>query len=128
MIDLKPLIEKAFYEEQPVRNATQSIEKAAGEFATRTRTDGVSFEVVAPRDPDETWVHRSLLQPLVYFCECEGRPIPRCPGVFLALFVGDALYCIPVPDVIDWTRDQLGLTAEELRDRYGTHELETALR
>jgi hypothetical protein len=127
-IDLRPLLDKAFYKEQPVKNATLSIEKAADDFARRTNTDGVSFEVVAPTDADEAWVHRMLLRPLVYFCESEGRPIPRCAGVFLSLFVGDALYCISGADVIGWVNEQLGLSADELRSRYGTHELETAQR
>jgi hypothetical protein len=69
-----------------------------------------------------------ILRPLVYFCESEGRAIPRCAGVFLSLFVADALYCISGEEVIGWAGRALGLDAGELRDRYGTHEIETALR
>jgi hypothetical protein len=127
-MDLKLLLEKSFYQEQPVKNATISIEKAADDFARRTNTDGMSVEVVVPQDPDEPWIHRMLLRPLVYFCESEGRPIPRCSGVFLSLFRADALYCISGEEVIRWAGKTLGLDAGELRDRYGTHEVETSLR
>jgi len=127
-IDLKPLTERAFYQDQPLENATQAIAKARDQLAARTQTDGVSFEVVTPAEVDEAWADRSLLRPLVYFCESEGRPIPLGAGVFLSLFIGDALFCIAVPDVMTWAKAQLGLTSDELRARYGTHELDTALR
>lgn len=126
--DLTRLIERAFFYDRPLRNATESIARARAAFAALTQGDGASFEVVAPLDADEAWVHRDLLQPLVYFCESEGRTLPRCPGVFLSLFVDDALYCIGAAEVIAWAGDALGLTADELRARYGTHELETSLR
>jgi hypothetical protein len=127
-IDLKRLTQRAFYREQPVRNATQAIATARDEFVARTHTEGVSFEIVAATEIDEAWVQRSVLHPLVYLCESEGRPIPLGSGVFVSLFISDALWCIAVPDVIAWATDELGVTAEELRAQYGTHEIETALR
>ncbi len=122
-IDLKPLLDKAFFKEQPLKDVTLTIEKAADDFASRTNTDGRTFEVVAPEALDDDWVAQKLIRPLVYFCESEGRSIPRCEGVFVPLFVGDALYCIAASEVILWGSAQLDRRVDDLRDSYGTHEL-----
>lgn len=126
-IDLKGLLRKAFFIEE-VHNATEALERARDQFSEATKTAGQSFEVVAPPISDENWVREGLLQPLVYYCESEGMPIPRCAGVFVSLFVGDQLYCIGAAAVLKWAEQQLGTSAEELRSLYGTHEQETVLR
>jgi hypothetical protein len=127
-IELSKLLDKAFFSAKPLRNATESIERARDRYLELKRTGATSFELVAPSTLDEAWVRERLLRPLVYYCESEGRPIPDCAGVFVSLFVGEALYCITVADVIAWARGQLGVTVDELRAQYGTHELETAQR
>lgn len=126
-IDLKRLLDKAFFVED-VQNATEAIERARRKYVETTETAGMSFEVVAPPEPHETWVRERLLRPLVYFCESEGSPIPRCSAVFVSLFVGARLYCLTVGEVMEWAHQQLGLSPERLRDEYGTHEQDTALR
>ena len=126
-IDLNPLLQKAFYVEQ-VQNATEAIERAREEFVAATKTGGRSLEVVVPPEPDEAWAQERLLHPLVYYCESEGTPLPRCPGVFLSLFVGDRLHCVAAADILAWAEQRFGLSADEMRERYGTHERETAYR
>jgi hypothetical protein len=126
-IDLDGLLERAFFTEQ-VRNATEAVARAREQFAERTRTEGVSFELVAPPQVDEAWVRERLARPLVYFCESEGRPIPRCAGAFVSLFTGDRLHCIAASDAIAWAAAQLHTDNDELLRLYGTHEVDTALR
>jgi hypothetical protein len=125
-IDLIALLRKAFFIEE-VHNGTEAIERAREKFSQATRTAGLSYEVVAPAISDESWVREGLLQPLVYYCESEGMPIPRCPGVFVSLFIGDRLYCITAAAVLKWAEQQLGTSVDELRASYGTHEAETIL-
>ncbi|SRR6266542_1582609 len=127
-IDLDRLTSKAFYVEENVRNATEALQRAAEKYIATYKTGGVSFELVVPPGPEESWARERLLRPLVYYCESEGAPIPKCPGVFLSLFRGANLYCITVADVVEWAGAQLGVTAEQLSELYGTHEGETALR
>jgi hypothetical protein len=126
-IDLDRLLQKAFFVEQ-VHNATEALERARTQFIADTKTGGVSFELVVPPAPDEPWVLERLLRPLIYYCESEGSPVPHCPGVFVSLFLGSTLYCVRVAEVLNWAEDQLTISVEELRDRYGTHEAGTALR
>jgi hypothetical protein len=126
-IDLDSLIKRAFFGER-VRNATESVERARQRFLKRTGTDGISFEAVAPTAPDEAWVRERLAQPLIYFCESEGRPPPACAGAFVSLFVGDRLSCIAASDALDWAAQQLRTSVDKLQQQYGTGEHETVQR
>ena len=126
-LDLIGLLRKSFFIEE-VHNATEALERARDRFGELTQTPGLSFEVVAPPNPDEDWTRERLLQPLVYYCESEGMPMPRCAGVFVSLFVGDRLYCIAAAHVVQWAEKQLGTTSDELSALYGTHEMETISR
>jgi hypothetical protein len=127
-IDVNQLASKAFYVEENVRNATEALQRAVEKYISIYKTSAVSVDLVVPPDADESWARERLLRPLVYYCESEGAPIPKCPGVFVSLFRDANLCCIAVADVIEWAGAQLGLTVEQLREMYGTHELETALR
>jgi len=127
-ISLDHLTNYAFYAEENVRNATEALRRAAEKYTSIWNSGSMSFDLVAPPDPDESWAHERLLRPLVRYCESGGEPIPRCTGVFVSLFIDANLYCIAVPDVLDWAQGELDVTVGELRDLYGTHEAETALR
>ena len=126
-IDLSRLLEKAFFKEE-LQNASEAIERALEKFEQTAHVGARPFEVVAPTDPDEDWVRERMTRPLIYFCESEGTPVPRCGGVIVALFVGRQLYGIAAEHVIRWASEVLHAPIEQLRDQYGTHEVETALR
>src|ERR1700759_2413091 len=125
-IDLSPLLAKAFFVEE-LQNASEAIERALGTFEQRTHVGARPFEIASPPDPDEPWLREGLVHPLIYFCESEGTPLPRCSGVIVALFVGRTLYGIAAEEVIRWASELLGASVEQLHDQYGTREIETAL-
>jgi hypothetical protein len=127
-IDLQPLMSRAFYDEKVGRTATESLERVGNEFARRTNQEGFHYEVVVPQVPDEEWVRERLLHPLVYFCDSRGSPIPQCPGVYLAMFVGDRLYGISAADMLVWASETFNLSPDELERQYGTHEVGIGLR
>lgn len=126
-IDLRGLLEDAFFEEE-LKNASEGIERALDAYQQQTKMGAHRYEVVAPPEPDEQWVREGLAHPLIYFCESEGAPPPKCGGVIVALFVGSRLYGITAERVIRWASEQLGSPVEQLRREYGTHEVETAVR
>jgi hypothetical protein len=127
-IDLQPLLQRAFFNFKVESTATEALEAVADEFARSTRGEGFHYEIVAPQDPDTEWLMERVLHPLVYFCQSRGTPMPQFPGVFVALFVGDRLHGIAVSEVLDWAHETLGVSPEELIAKYGTGEVETALR
>jgi hypothetical protein len=111
-----------------VENASISIERALESYEQKIHGGARPFEVVIPSDADEQWVAEELVHPLLYFCESEGFLVPKCLGVVVATFVGRHLYAINAEDVITWGSELLGRTMEQLREQYGTHEIDTALR
>ncbi len=126
-MNIEKLLGQAFFEAE-AESATPAIESARERFSQLSRTDGFSFEVVAPQQIDEQWLRESLLQPLVYFCESVGSPLPACPGVFVSLFYDSRVHFIVAAEVIAWAEKELQLTTQELGRLYGTHEADTALR
>jgi CBS domain-containing protein len=127
LMNLDDLTAQCFFETE-VESATRALEGARQRYALMTHLDGFSFEVVVPDGAGEAWVHEHLVRPLIYFCESKGAALPGCAGVFVSLFVGRHLYCISAGDTLGWAQGELGLTIEELHQRYGTHESEHARR
>ena len=128
-VDLSRLLEKAFFEEKAVHNASECVARALEKFEAQRQAGARVFEVVAPREePNEQWLRERLVHPLIYYCESEGLSVPRCAGVIVALYVGTGMHAIAAEDVLGWASEILAETAEELRDEYGTHEGESALR
>src|SRR5262245_32484490 len=126
-IDLSPLLDQAFFVEE-VQNATEAIERALETYERTNQAGARTFEVVAPEEPDESWLVEALVRPLVYFCESEGSPLPKCGGVVVALFSDRRLYAIAAEQTLLWCSDLLQASAEQLRQEYGTQEIETGLR
>jgi hypothetical protein len=126
-IDLNSLLETAFFEED-VQNGSEAIERLLEKFEEMERIGARLFEMVVPDEPDEAWLRDGFVAGLIYFCESEGTPVPRCGGTVVALYVGAKLYGIPAERVVSWASAQLDTPIEQLRTRYGTHEGETALR
>lgn len=127
-IDLQPLLENAFYKEEGVQNASDALERLLKSHENQKRAGARQFEVVAPPHPDESWVRDGLLRRLIYYCDSEGAGMPECAGVIVALYVGSNLYGLLAQRVIDWASGLLSTPPEKLRELYGTHEVETALR
>lgn len=123
-IHLQPLYDEAFFHAE-VQNATVAIEQARARFSEASRMDGFSFEVVVPEPEltDDAWLAGQLVAPLVYFCQSLGAPPPACPGIFVSLFAGRTLYCVIAAEVIAWASHEIGMSVEDLVERYGTHEL-----
>ena len=126
-IDLTALLDQAFFAED-VQNASLSVDRALTEYEQQTHVGGRPFEVVAPAEPDERWLRDRLVRGLVYYCESEGAPPPKCSGTVVALFVGKRLYGIAAQNVITWATGVLGASIEQLRAEYGTHEQDAAPR
>jgi hypothetical protein len=127
-IDLSPVLEKAFFVEEVVENASEALARAEQKFEQVTHIGARGFEVVAPGEPDEAWLREQLIHRLVYVCESEGVPAPECSGTIVELFVGRRLYAVPAADVVRWASGVLNTSVEQLRAQYGTHEAGTALR
>src|SRR5436190_21312282 len=102
MIDLSRLLDKAFFTEEHVVNATEAITRANDRYLELANGGGASFDIVAPLEPDENWARERVLHPLVYYCESKGATLPRRAGLFVSLFAGDKLYCLVPQDVIAW--------------------------
>ena len=126
-IDLQGLLDEAFFAEE-VQNASEAIERALDMFQDQTHVGARRFELVAPDEPDEDWLRSGLLQPLIYFCESEGASLPSCGGVMVALFVGSHLYAISAENVVRWGSDRIGAPIDQLRQQYGTQEVDTGVR
>jgi hypothetical protein len=126
-MDLNPLLEKAFFTEE-VENASEAVERALDKFEEMTHIGARPFEVVVPVNPDEDWLRDRFVSRLVYVCESEGMPIPKCGGTIIALFIGRHMYAIAAEQAIRFGCDVLDTTVDELHAQYGTHDLDTALR
>ena len=122
-INLQPLFDEAFFHAD-VESATLAIEQARARFSEEAQLDGFSFEVVVPELADEAWLAGQLVGPLVYFCQSLGAPPPACPGIFVSLFAGQKLHCVIAAEVIAWAGRELGMSTDDLIERYGTHEME----
>jgi hypothetical protein len=119
-LDLTPLFDRAFFTAEALR-ATPALAEA------REQSNGKSWEIVVPADPDHAWLEETLLRKLVYFCETSRAPLPACKGVFVSFFAGDRLYCVEAAIVIAFACEALSVTSEELVRRYGTGEVRHAL-
>lgn len=120
-LDLSPLLARAFLTADAAR-ANAALAEA------REQSSGRSWEIVVPAAPDAAWLEDVLVRKLVYFCEATRAPLPGCGNVFVSLFTGDRLSCVPAADVIAFAVETLGLPVEELVRRFGTGEVRHALR
>jgi hypothetical protein len=125
-MSIETLLETAFFAGD-IENASETIERALEAYEADTHAGARVFEAVAPDEPDPAWLD-DLMRRLVYFCESEGSPTPRCGGVMVALFHHGRLYGITAEHAVGWGSEALGVSPHELRERYGLGEVETALR
>ncbi|RMG15734.1 MAG: hypothetical protein D6729_12140 [Deltaproteobacteria bacterium] len=126
-MDLKPLFDKAFLMDEAI-NANEALDRARTRFRRAEGEKSFSYEVVVPEEPDAEWLEGTLLRKLVYHCESTRSALPECQGIFVSLFVGDRLYCVPAKDVVAFGCEALDVDVETLVARYGTGELKEAIR
>jgi hypothetical protein len=120
-LDLSPLFARAFLTADAAQ-ANAALDEA------RSLVGGRSYEVVVPAEPDAAWFEETLLRKLVYFCEATRAPLPGCGDVFVSLFHGDRLSCVPASELVAFACAALSVSASELVKRYGTGEVRHALR
>lgn len=127
VVDIQRLLREAFFATE-VTDASEALAKAAARYAELYHRPGFSFEIVAPPTPDREWAREHVVGALLYHCQSTGVPVPTCPGVFVALFVGMGLHCIAAYDVLTWAARELRETPDDWLRRYGTHERDTTMR
>ena len=125
-MSIETLLETAFFAED-IENASQAIERAQEAYEADTHAGARVFEAVAPDEPDLAWLD-DFMRRLVYFCESAGSPVPRCGAIIVAVFHLGRLYAVTAEHAVGWGSEALGVTLDELRQRYGLAEVETALR
>lgn len=126
-VDIERLLREAFFATN-VGIGVDALAAAETRFAEIFCRPGASFEILVPIAPDAEWVREQVVRPLVYFCQSTGVPVPACPNIFVALFVGARLYCVTAYDVLTWASRQLRQTPDDWLAEFGTHERETTSR
>jgi hypothetical protein len=107
----------------PGREANEAIERVRREQSGEEGDEPRSYELVLTGwEPFE----KEQLPKLVYHLESIGSHLPGCSGVFIAAFTGDELRFLHARDLLAEAGRMLGLSAEDLVERYGTGESRTA--
>jgi hypothetical protein len=122
---LRELLLPAF-REVDAREANEAIASARREKAGSDSGDELrSYELVLT-----TWdaFVREQVGKLVYHLESMGAHLPDCRGVLISAFLGDRLYFVEAHAFVAQAGRMLGLTAEQLSERYGLGESRTAVR
>lgn len=125
-MDLAPLYDRAFLT-APAPQANGTLDEARSRIQGESRARAFGYEVVVPEGADDAWFEERFVRRLVYHCESAKAPLPACPGVFVALFVGMTLHCVRAADVVAFACDALGATPAELVRRFGTGEIKSPL-
>ena len=125
---LRELLQRAFAE-APAREANQAIARARRERAGTAADDDDgpalrSYELVLT-----TWeaFAAEQLPKLVYHLESIGAHLPACNGVIVSAFLGERLYFVDARDFVAKAGALLGLSSDQLVERYGTGERRTAV-
>jgi hypothetical protein len=127
VVELDRLLGEAFFATE-LADASEALDRARTRYAETYHHPGSSFEVVAPPEPDSTWVRDRMVGPLLYFCQSTGIPVPDCPGIFVSLFIDRRLHCIAAYEVMSWAAQELHETPDDWLAKFGTHERETVIR
>ena len=110
-MSLEALKARAFHH-VPAPQANAEIERVRVEQGGVGGKDALSYEVAVTTYDD---LVEDVVPKLVYFLDCRGLKLDRAPGVFLSLFIGDALYFLQVGDFFG----VLGLPLDELVRKHG---------
>jgi len=87
-----------------------------------------AYEIALPAGATLETFARDQLPKLVYHLESIGAHLPRAGGVVICLFSSNELHFIQAGELIGAVCTELKLSPSELSERYGTHELRTAIR
>jgi hypothetical protein len=114
---LKALLLRAFGQASAA-DANLVIDEVRADEASEL-AEALSYEIVLPASEPVAFLTSNALPKLVYFLECRGVRIPRCPHIFVSLFAGDRLYFLRCEDFIDELSTLTGLSPAEMVKRYG---------
>ncbi|MHB8878614.1 MAG: STAUR_1299 family protein [Myxococcaceae bacterium] len=117
---LEALLARAFHRARAA-DANAELEAVRLSSLEQSGAELLSYEVLVPEQEPIRYLVEALLPKLVYFLECRGAKLPRAPGVFAALFVGDGLYCLHASDLLDELMKLSGLSVEQLVERWGAN-------
>lgn len=120
MEKLRQLLADAF-REAPAVEANEAIASARARGGRQLR----SYEIVL-----STWEAfvADQVPKLVYHLESVGAHLPECRGVIVSAFLADRLFFVDAGKLVARVCAMLGVSAEQLVDRYGTGERRTAIR
>ncbi|MBS2031384.1 MAG: hypothetical protein JST54_26020 [Deltaproteobacteria bacterium] len=121
---LKPLLDRSFHR-AAAREANAAIQDARERAGAE---EPFSYELVVEGEPSLADLAANILPRLVYHLESRGARAPEFEGLFLSLFVGEDLVFVHARDAMPMLAQAVGLSLEELAERYGTGELRRALR
>ncbi len=117
MSALQPLLDKAFHRARAMdANNEIASQRNAQAFGG---AEALSYELVLSEADDLEAVAEKVLPKLVYFLDCRGVALHDARGVFLSLFVGQALYFVHASEFIAVLAPAAGLSLPELRAKYG---------
>jgi hypothetical protein len=95
---IERLIVRAF-RTAPAADANTVIDEVRSQEASQF-AEALSYEIVLPAEEPVEFLNSRALPRLVYYLECRGVRIPRCPHVFVSLFVGETLYFVRCEDFL----------------------------
>lgn len=81
----------------------------------------LSYEIVVPEAGGAEQLVTHFLPKLIYFLDCRGAKPPGLGGVVTTLFVGPRLYFIRAGDLVLSLAPVVGLSPEEMFDRWGAN-------
>ncbi len=114
---LQALLAKAF-RTAPAAQANQVISEVRVQEASAF-AEALNYEIVLPAQGALEHLTTRALPKLVYYLECRGVRIPRCPHVFISLFMGETLHFIRCEDFLEQLVALTGLSPAEMVKRYG---------
>ncbi|MEW5849604.1 MAG: STAUR_1299 family protein [Myxococcota bacterium] len=126
VVDLKPLLEQAFYV-APAWKGTRALVEATQTYVATHGPDRFNYELVAPEKPDANWLD-TVARRLIYHCDSLDVPLPQCAGVFVSIFKGDQLYCLTAKTFLEQAARVLGVDLADLARTSGTQEAREAQR
>jgi hypothetical protein len=125
---LGDLLSTAF-RQVPAREANVAIARVRREQAGGDPDDDDAPTIRAYEMVLSTWAAfvSEQLPKLVYHFESLGAHLPDCKGIVVAAFLGDRLYFAESKAFVSRACALLGVTPEQLVQRYGTGERRTAI-
>jgi len=119
METLQRLLDRAF-ERAPAPEANERINAIRDRLGRQAPAR--SYEVTAPAAAGLSWFEQAMMPRLVYYLESVGASPPEASGLFVSLFAGSELYFLHVRDIFAFATEALGISTEQMLERWGTGE------